>query len=224
MARTTSFTKRSLISKANSTMVVATSVAAFVVVFGLVAGRAMLSQMTYQNRVIDAKKKGLQQLQKDVAAVDSLEASYKEFVQQNPNVLVGNATGNGPQDGDNAKIVLDALPSKYDFPALTTSLEKLISDQTLQIASISGTDEEVTQKEKQTSTDPVPIPIPFQVQVNGSYGSVQNLVEVFRRSIRPFQIQSIELSGDEGNMVAAIKAQTYYQPEKSLNIKSEVVK
>lgn len=224
MARTTSFTKRSLIGKANSTMVIATSVAAFVVVFGLIAGKAMMNQMSYQSRVIDAKKAGLNQLKKDISAVNSLQASYTDFADDSQNVLAGNAEGTGPQDGDNAKIVLDALPSKYDFPALTTSLEKLITGQGLQITSINGTDEEVTQKAKQVSTEPVPIAIPFQIQVNGAYGSVKNLVDVFLRSVRPFQIQSIELSGDESGMTASIKAQTYYQPEKSLNIKPEVVK
>jgi len=61
------------------------------------------------------------------------------------------------------------------------------------------------------------------VQVNGSYASIQALVDVFLKSIRPFQIQTIELSGDEGNMTATIDAQTYYQPEKTLKIKDEVV-
>jgi hypothetical protein len=223
MARTTSFTKRSLIGKANSTMVIATSIAAFVLVFALVAGKALFSQMAYQNRVISAKKDALTQIQADLNAVDSLKSSYRDFVREDPNVLAGNPKGSGPQDGDNAKIILDALPSKYDFPALTTSLEALITGQNLQIVGISGTDEEIIQKEKQTSTDPVPIAMPFQVQVTGSYTSVQSLTDVMLRSIRPFQIQTMEFSGDENSMVVNITAQSFYQPEKSLTIESEVV-
>lgn len=224
MARTTSFTKRTLISKASSRMVIATSVAAFVVVFALVAGKSLVSQLSYQNRVISAKKEALTQLQEDLAALGTLKSSYQQFVTENPNVLAGNLDGTGELDGDNAKIVLDSLPSKYDFPALTTSLEKLITSQGLQITGIAGTDEEVIQQDKQTSTEPAPIAMPFQVQVNGSYTSIQNLVGVFQRSVRPFQIQTMELSGDESSMVVSINAQTFYQPEKSLNIKSEVVK
>jgi len=224
MARTTVFTKRTLIGKANSTMVIATAMAAFLLIFALVAGKSLMSQLGYQNRVLHAKKVALKQLQADLAARDTLQEAYKDFVDNNPNALGGTLKGTGDKDGDNAKLVLDALPSKYDFPALTTSLEKVISSQNLKIVNIGGTDEEATQASKQTSTDPQPIPIPFQVQVNGSYASVQSLIDVFLKSIRPFQIGTIELAGDESSMTATINAQTFYQPEKSLEIKTEVVK
>lgn len=223
MARTTSFTKRSLISKANSSMVIATSVAAFVLVFGLVAGKALLGQMSYQNKVIDAKKEALQQIEDNLKAVDSLNDSYREFVTDNPNVLGGNPDGTGPQDGDNAKLVLDALPSRYDFPALTTSLEALVTSQNLQIMSISGVDEEATQGVQQTTSEPTAIPMPFQLQVSGAYASIQSLTDVLLRSIRPFQIQSMEIAGDENSMITSITAQSFYQPEKTLTIEEEVV-
>jgi len=224
MARTNSFTKRSLISKDNSTMVIATTVAAFVLVFALVAGKSLINQVGYQNRVIGTKKLALKQLQSDLQARDSLQQSYKLFVDDNPNVLGGSTKGKGEKDGDNSKLVLDALPSKYDFPALTTSLEKVITDQNLNIMGISGTDQEADQASKQISPDPEPVEMPFQVQVSGSYTSVQSLVGVLLRSIRPFQIQTIELSGDESSMTAIINARTFFQPEKSLEIKEEVVK
>lgn len=224
MARTTSVTKRSLISKANSTIVVATALAGFAVVFAIVAGNSLIGQAAYQNKVIDAKKQALETLHADLEARDSLAASYKNFADDKVNVLGGSADGTGDRDGDNAKLILDALPSKYDFPALTTSLEKLITTQGLEIQSISGIDEEIDQADNQTSPTPEPVPMPFQFQVVGSYASIQGLVDVLLRSIRPFQINTIELAGDEGNMVATVNAQTYYQPEKSLDITQEVVR
>ncbi len=224
MARTTSFTKRSLINKANSTMVIATTAAAFILVFSLVAGKSLVGQMVYQNKIIGAKKEAINQLREDLAARDSLAAAYSTFVAENPNVLAGDVKGTGDKDGDNAKLVLDALPSKYDFPALTTSLEKIISGQNLSILSITGTDQEADQEGKQSSPDPQPVAMPFQVGVSGSYDSIQNLIEVFLHSIRPFQILNLELSGDESSMNVTIEAQTFYQPEKSLEIKKEVIK
>lgn len=224
MARTNSFTKRSLINKANSTMVIATTAAAFVLVFALVAGRSLVGQMGYQNKIIGAKKEALAQLRTDLEARDGLEEAYEDFVSDNPNVLAGDPKGTGDHDGDNAKLVLDALPSKYDFPALATSLEKIIVDQNLSIQNINGTDEEADQEDQQTSPEPEPIAMPFQIQVSGSYASIQTLVDVFHRSIRPFQLVSIDLSGDESGMTATIDAQTYYQPEKSLEIRMETVR
>ena len=223
MARTTAFTKRALITKANSSMVIATTAAAFVLIFGLVAGKSLVSQMTYQNRVISAKKTALSQLNTDLSARDSLEQSYSGFVAQDPNVIGGSASGTGEQDGDNGTLILDSLPSGYDFPALTTSLEKIITRQNLKIVSITGTDQEVTQGGNATSPTPQAVPMPFQIEVNGAYTDVQALTNVFQNSIRPFQIQTLELSGDEGSMNATISAQTYYQPGKTLNIKSEEV-
>lgn len=223
MAKTASFTKRALISKANSSIVIATAIAAFIVVFCAVASRTLISQASYQNRVISAKKEALATLEADLSARNTLVASYKAFVGTPQNVLGGNPDGTGSQDGDNAKIVLDALPAKYDFPALATSLDVIIQSQGLSIQGISGTDEEVTQA-NQTSTDPSPVAMPFQVKVGGSYESIKSLVNVFERSIRPFQIQKLEISGGEGSMNATVDAQTFYQPEKSLNIKTEVVR
>lgn len=224
MAKTASLTKRTLITKANSRIVLSSGIAAFVVVFTLIAAKTLVSQASYQNRVIDAKKKALATLQSDLNARDSLVSSYKSFVDTPQNVLGGNPEGAGDKDGDNAKITLDALPSKYDFPALATSLEKLITSQGLEITAISGTDDEAAQAANQTSSTPAPVPMPFQVQVAGSYEGIKNLINAFERSIRPIEVQKVEFSGDEGSMNVMITAQTYYQPEKSLNITTEVVR
>lgn len=224
MTKTASLTKRNLITKANSRIVTMSAIAAFVVVFTVVAGKTLVGQVAYQNRVIGAKKKALATLQSDLNARDSLVSAYKSFVGTPQNVLGGDPDGTGDQDGDNAKIILDALPSKYDFPALATSLEKLISSQGLAIVSINGTDEEATYASSQSSASPEPIAMPFQVQVAGSYEGIKNLIDVFERSVRPIQVQKVEFSGDEGSMSIIISAQTYYQPEKNLNITTEVVK
>jgi len=205
-------------------MVMATAVAAFVVVFAGVASKALFSQAAYQNKVISQKKKALSTLKGDISAVGTLKSSYKSFVETPRNVLGGNPTGTGDQDGDNAKIVLDAMPSKYDFPALTASLEKLISAQGLQIQSVTGTDQEV-QQANQASPSPKPVAVPFQIRVSGSYDGIKNLLSSFERSIRPIQIKKVEVdaAAQGGSMVAIIDAQTFYQPEKTLTIKSEVV-
>lgn len=224
MARVTSTTKRSLITQANSTMVVSTGVAAFVAVFCLIASKTLISQAGYQNRIISAKKTAVTQLKTNISARDSLVTSYSAFVDTPQNVLGGNPNGAGAQDGDNAKLVLDALPSKYDFPALATSLEKIITSQNLQILGITGTDNEATQQSTTATGDPQPVAMPFQVQVSGSYDQIKGLVQVFGGSIRPFQIQTVELSGSQSNMTATITAQTYYQPEKTFKISSEVIK
>ncbi len=217
--------KRALIDQANTTMVILTSVAAFIFVFCAIATKTLAGQAAYQNRVISGKKTAVAQLKTDISAVDSLKNSYAAFTGTTQNVLGGNTTGTGPQDGNNAKIVLDALPSSYDFPALTTSLEKLMLTQNVQIQSITGTDDEVAQSSNTSSATPTAVPIPFSFGVQGDYPSVQGLIGTFEKSIRPIQVQAIDLTaGNNGVLTLSVTAQTYYQPAKSLNISKTVVK
>jgi hypothetical protein len=215
--------KRLLISKANAQIILFTSGACFIVIFSLVASYILFGQLNYQNRVIGKKKTALTQLHKDIDNTQELVTQYKTFVGSTQNVLAGDPNGTGGHDGDNAKIVLDALPSKYDFPALATSLEKLITDQGGVIEDIGGIDDEIAQTDSSAAA-PAPVEVPFQVSVSGNYETVKKIVDVFQRSIRPIKVQTLEITGGENDMTLKISAVTYYQPEKSLNIRTEVVK
>ena len=204
-------------------MVLAVGIASFVVIFSLVACKALLSQHSYQKRVIKEKNTAAKQLKENIDAVKSLVISYQNFISTPENVLGGNPSGKGDKDGDNAKIILDALPSKYDFPALATSLEKILTDQNYEIGSIIGTDDEINQQNT-ASPSPAPVEIPFQITVSGNYGSMKKLIQTLQDSIRPFQIQTIEFSGQDTNLRIIIDAKTFYQPSKDLNITTKVVK
>ena len=94
----------------------------------------------------------------------------------------------------------------------------------MSINSISGTDEEVSEGSNVLSSAPTPQPIPFSVTVTGDYGSMQGVVSTFERSIRPIQIQTLDLNGTGSNLSMTITAQTYYQPAKALNIRKVEVK
>ncbi len=217
-------TKKRQISKVNSMVVVVVAIAGFVSVSCVMASRTLLSQQGYQAKIISEKEKAKKQIDSNVAAVSSLEAAYKEFAGSSQNLLGGSATGQGALDGDNAKLVLDALPSKYDFPALGTSLEKLLKDKGATIESITGVDDEVAQ---QTAADGQPgvIEIPFELTASGQYTVLQDVVRVFdTASIRPFQIVSLSISAQQTDLQMALSAKTFYQPERSLGITKKVVK
>lgn len=118
MPTKTSPTRRSIkhdIIDRDSTRIVATVAAAvFVVVFCGFAIKTLFGQSLYQNRVVSEKEKTLKQLKKNKEALKTLEQSYSAFTNESENIMGGNPTGTGPIDGNNAKIVLDALPGKYD--------------------------------------------------------------------------------------------------------------
>jgi hypothetical protein len=218
-------TKRLAISKSNAQMVAVVAVASFVTIFCLVACKTVFSQNRYQSKVISAKEKAHKQLQANLKAYGSLSTSYKIFDTKNPNVLGGNINGTGDNDGPNSKLILDALPSTYDFPALTSSIEKILADRGLRVGSITGTDDQVNQQSNPSSPTPQPVAIPFSFTVEGAnYAALSQLTDALQHSIRPIQIQTIDLSGGANDMKATYTAQTYYQPAKSLKIEKKVVK
>jgi hypothetical protein len=224
MAKINLSSKHVLISKANTAITIAVAAASFVTVASIMASRAMLQQRAYQSRVIADKTIAAKNLKDNVKAVDTLLASYTEFVSRPKNIIGGSSTGTDVKDGDNAKLTLDALPSKYDFPALATSIEKTLVDNNFIIEQIDGTDDEVAQTGSETKGTPSVVEMPFQFTVKGSYDPMYDLIAYFERSIRPIQVQKLVFTASETNLQLDFTGKTFYQSEKSLNITTKVVK
>lgn len=225
MAKAVISTKRLAISKANTQVIVIMAVASFVTVFCLVASRAVWSQTRYQARVTTASEKANTQLKKNIQTFSQLIGSYKSFDSASTNIIGGSSTGAGQNDGDNAKIILDALPSTYDFPALTSSLEKVLTAGNFDITSIGGSDDQLSQQGNTASANPQPVSIPFSFSVGqANYTAVQQLITKLQQSIRPIQIDSIDMTGGASNMTVTVNAHTYYQAAKGLNITKKVIK
>jgi len=229
MADKKPLTKRNLIDKADTRMLIFAGIAIFVFVFSMVSSKSLVNQLSYQNRLTTAKQSALTQLKSDITAENALVSSYQSFVSSPTNVIDGSSTGQGANTGDNGQIVLDALPSKYDFPAMLTSVNNLLATSGVKIDSITGTDNQVAQEPYQTSPTPTPIPMVFQFTVEGAYQNFQNLFATFQKSTRPFQFQSVAITANtntnnnQTTLTLVATVQTFYQPEKIFNITSEVV-
>ncbi|HUD07764.1 MAG TPA: type 4a pilus biogenesis protein PilO [Candidatus Saccharimonadales bacterium] len=218
-------TKRLKLDQINTIIVVTISVAAVVAVFTIVASKMLISQYAYQKRVISAENTALTQFKDDAQATTYLKSAYESFINTNTNVLGGSPNGTGVNDGTNAQIVLDALPSKYDYPALLSSLEQLLENNpNTTVGSFGGTDEQLTQQSDQTSINPVPVAMPFSFSVTAPYADIQTLINTLQLCIRPINIQSINFNGNDNALTMSISANTYYQPEKIFNISSEIIK
>lgn len=194
--------------------------ASIVTVTALVAAKSFLSQAIYLGKVVNGKEKALKQLTSNEDAVNSLVTAYKAFASQDPNLIGGSSLGTGGRNGDNGRLVLDALPSKYDFPALATSLEKMLSG--YNIGSITGSDDSVAQE--QNAGVVAPVDMPFSINISTNYTGLQQLLGSFEKSIRPFQITKLSVSGTNSELKIDMAAKTFYQPEKSLKIENKEVK
>lgn len=216
--------KRIEISKANAQMLVVVGVASFITVFCLVATYSIWKLTKYQSSVISASKISKQALSSDISAFGNLVVSFNKFDGQAQNVLGGTSNGTDPNSGSNAKIVLDALPSSYDYPALATSIEKLLDAGKYNVAGISGEDDQLNQESNNTSQDPQPVNMPFNFNITStSYQAAEQLIGVLQKSVRPLQIDTITMTGSGNDMTLDVSGHSFYQPGKTLNITTKVV-
>lgn len=216
--------KRIAVEKNNARLILTVSITVFVVVFCLVAVKNLYSQMTYQSRVITKKEVTLKQVNTNKKEVESLNRAYQEFSSDVTNAIGGSPTGTGDRDGENAKIILDALPSKYDYPGLITSLNKLVSNGGFKVSSIQGSDDELNQAQNTSSSSPTPVEMPFSLEASINPTEGKKFMQLFEKSIRPIVVTKIAIQGKEDSIEIIVDAKTYFQPEKKLNITEEVVR
>ena len=203
-----SMTKRQLIEKSNTTVIMSLAVTAFVVAFAIVFMNFLWDLSSHNRRVISGKSE----------ASKSLKANVENIVPLQQNFTVFEA---GDENDVKSDDVLDALPSKYDFPALATSIQSLVERSGLTLDSFSGDDNEGTAAQSQT--DPLPVEIPFSFAVRGPYEDVRKLLDSIDRTIRPIKILSMEIKGQDSQMQVSFSALTYYQPAVSLDVETRTV-
>ena len=214
--------KRLALSKANTQIVAVTAVAAFITVFCLVAAYHFMGLRSYQAKIIAADNAANSKLQADNTAKNQLVSAYNKFIKQNPNVL-GVTNFNRPFIYNNATIIRDALPTVYDFPALTSSIQNLLPAKTFNIDNISGTDQS-TSISNTPSSNPQPVSMPFSFTItNASYQSIQLLFNEMQLSIRPMVIDNMTISGSDSNITLAVNAHTYFMPGTQFKIGTETI-
>ena len=220
--------KRARIDKTQSTMLAIISIAAVITIFCLMSAKALLSQAAYQRKVVKANQAAVKQLQANVTAAKALVTQYSQvFEGTNPSNIIGGQNTTSPDavppNGDNARIVLDALPSKYDFPALISSVSNILTDDKITSPSVTGTDESAT-IDNNAATNPQPQQIQLTVTGTGTYDNVLAFVQDLERSIRPFDVVSLQLAGPQDSLIFTLTVNTYFQPAKSLNVVTQEVK
>ncbi len=213
------------ISRANSRIMIVIAITSIITAFSLMSAKSLIQQSLYQRKVLGERHKAVKQLDANLTAAKNLKAQFDVFVQANPNIIGGvggDSAGTGPQDGDNGQIVLDALPSQYDFPALITSIEKIVNDKHITIQGVSGIDAG-DQSGDSATAKPQSQPIAFSLNTQSDYASVLTLLKEFERSIRPFDITNLSISGSAASITAAIQGNTYYQGGVSLKSEEKVI-
>ena len=220
--------KYSLIDKANQKIVVMTSIAVASLIFALFGVSSLVRQALFNGRVMNEKRAALKTLKTNKANIDTLVSSYGSFANEDVNILGGSKSGSATRDGDNSRIVLDALPSQYDFPAFVTSIEKLVQSQGgVTISALGGTDNSTSSASNAAqpalaSATPVELKVPLSV--TGDYTKIQAFIKTLESSIRPLYVNNLRLSGSDSSMTLNTDLTTYYQPEARFDVTTKVVK
>ncbi len=66
--------------------------------------------------------------------------------------------------------------------------------------------------------------MPFSVEIDTASNQGKKLLGLFERSIRPFQVRKMSITGDESSIKVSADVVTFFQPAKNLDLKTEVVK
>lgn len=199
-----------------------------VAVFCLLGSKTLLSKTLYQQRVISASHKAVKQLDTNLSRSTNLTNQYSSlFENSDPQNVLGHKNDNSaqavPPDVDNARLALDAMPTIYDYPATLASITKILTTDGLSEPSITGTDQTGTIS-SEPSSNPKPVAITLGISGTGSYTAVQRVLKDLERSIRPFDVTNLQLSGTETHLALNATVTTYFQPAKVLGIKPVEVK
>jgi len=214
------------IDKAQSTIIAVITVATVITVFCLLSSKALIAKAAYQGKVINERQKSLDQLQKDVKSAQTFLYQY-DTVFNGPgptNILGGKNTKDAsatPPDGSNPKIIFDALPTTYDFPALVTSVAYILRADNISSPTIVGLDNS-SSTDSSPSANPQPTKIPLTISGTSTYSGAEQLIKDLERSIRPFDTTKLSITGS-GAISVNLDVNTYFQPAKSLTISSKAV-
>jgi Tfp pilus assembly protein PilO len=199
--------KRLGVEKAKSTVFAALVIASIVVSFSIVTIQFLFGTIQFNNRVIERQEENVDILNENLKQIAEIEEAFDLF----------EATSSV-----DSQEVLDALPSKYDFPALATSIESLASRNGLILEIFDGNDlgDEASSRE----INPQPLEIPFTITVSGTYEDITNFAGDLEKSIRPISTTFYEISGTDENITVTMEAVSYYQPAQSLDIETETIR
>ncbi len=207
--------KNMQIQKASTQTFIAVTIAAVVVAMALVALNFLWGTAKYNDKVQSRQEEARDTLESNVEVIPDLEEAYRVLE------LSGALTPDQEPEKENAEVILDALPTKFDFAELAASMENLAKKSSVQLEGFSGVDE--GSDASVAVPDPEPLPLPFSVNVSGEYTAVAKFMRGLENSIRPMKVVSVSLTGTSNRLQATFNIETSYQPAFDLNIQKEVV-
>jgi len=222
--------KRQQISNANRTMFMWVAAVSAVVGIAIVGSVLLYQKAAFNERVLGVKDKTVSTLRNNNKVVPELENKIREM---NTNKALSEAMA--PNQTQPIRVVLDALPSEANSPALGSSLQsKFLNDPALKIESLTvdpviGVESQTANNvEDASSTAPAAAnEITFRFSVSADINNanaLKDLLQRLERSIRAIDITSLQIEAQSNRLVLSVEGRAFYEPAKTVQLKEETLK
>ncbi len=216
--------KRQLIENATKRMFIWVAIAAAIVGTGGVVSLSLYKRMAFNNQVISAKKKTVDNLKNNNKIVDELKNNIRVL---NTNEAL-RATPRLP-DSEPISAILDALPSQANSSAFGASLQQRILSvdgvaiESLKVDPISGIEDSGDDSAGEASEEGE---ITFNFTVTVDSGNEKALKEVLQRiesSIRIINLTSVKIEQSNNKITMTANGKAYYQLQKKVEFTKKMV-
>jgi Tfp pilus assembly protein PilN len=218
--------KRQQIAKANRMMFIWVAGVSVVVGIAIVLSIFLAQKLIFNEKVLSKKQETARTLANNNKVVSELKENAR-VLNTNQNLLDSRA-----KEEDTAlQVILDALPSEPNASALGSSLQSVllpgdgIQVESLMVDTIAGLDDMVDTEVTDGSIGSSTIGFSFSVSVpSDSIDSLRELLRRLEKSIRAIDVQTTTIEMQGSRITLSASAIAYYEPAKSIELKTETVK
>ncbi len=223
--------KRQQIAKANRMMFMWVAGVSAVVGIAAVGSVFLFQKAVFNEKVLAAKSETVSTLRDNNKAISELEDKIREM---NTNQALTDSMA--PNQTQPIRVVLDALPSDANSPALGASLqEKFLNDpalliESLVVESVDGVEtqsaDDVEDADASASEGAQTYEIPFSFSVSADLSNVNALRDVLQkleRSIRAVHITTLKLEAQPSRLLLSVEGKAFYHPAKTVDLKEKPV-
>lgn len=222
--------KRTQIASANRVMFAWVAGVSVIFGFALVASIFLTKLMFFNEKVLQEKSKTIATLSLNNKNISKLEQQVR--VLNTNQALISSMA---EPDAQAVQVVLDALPSDANSPALGASIQtKLVGNipglilETFQINPVAGIESLSTSGSSidastSGSSDTLG-EITFALSVYGTDDALRQLLTNFERSIRTIHVTSLKFESHDELRALTINAKAFYQPKRVIELKDKTVK
>lgn len=219
--------KRAQIMSANHVMFIWVAGVSVVLGFAIVGTIFLTQMLIFNEKVISKKNQTITRLEQNNKNVTKLEDQIRAL---DANEVLGSKKAKAEDRA--VQVVLDALPSEANSLALGASLQNVLfagisglSIESLKVDPVVGVELLDASSVATEISDNSDNRINFKAVITGTEAGIKTALTNLERSIRTIDIDNLKIeSGSGNNLTVTINGCAFYEPERVVQLKEEVVK